>query len=32
MRALDETGLLRLPEVCPWAIEEILDGDFPLKT
>jgi Domain of unknown function DUF29 len=28
MKALDETGLLRLPEVCPWTIEEILDGDF----
>ena len=28
MKALDETGLLRLPEVCPWTIEEILDGEF----
>ena len=27
-RALAETGLLRLPEACPWTIEEILDGDF----
>jgi hypothetical protein len=28
MKALDETGLLRLAETCPWTIEEILDGDF----
>jgi hypothetical protein len=28
MKALDETGLLRLPEACPWTIDEILDGDF----
>ncbi len=27
-RALDETGLYRLPETCPWTIEQILDGDF----
>ena len=24
-RALQETGLLRLPERCPWTIEQILD-------
>ena len=28
MKALDETGLLRLPEVCPWTIEEILGWRF----
>jgi hypothetical protein len=28
LKALDETGLLRLPELCPWTIEEILDGDL----
>jgi hypothetical protein len=28
MKALDETGLLQLPEACPWTIDEILDGDF----
>ena len=27
-KALDETGLLSLPETCPWTIDEILDGDF----
>ena len=27
-KALDETGLLRLPETCPWTAEEVLDGDF----
>jgi Domain of unknown function DUF29 len=27
-KALDETGLYRLPEICPWAIEQILDSDF----
>ena len=27
-RALAETGLLRLPEICPWAIDEILADDF----
>ena len=28
-RALAETGLLRLPEICPWTIdEEILADDF----
>ena len=28
VKALDETGLYRLPETCPWTIEQILDGDF----
>jgi len=28
-RALVETGLLRLPEACPWTIDEILADDFP---
>jgi hypothetical protein len=28
MKALDETGLLRLPEDCPWTIDEILADDF----
>jgi len=28
LRALDETGLLRLPEACPWTIDEILADDF----
>jgi hypothetical protein len=27
-KALDETGLLRLPDACPWTIEQVLDGDF----
>jgi hypothetical protein len=27
-KALAETGLLRLPETCPWTIEEILADDF----
>ena len=27
-RALLETGLYRLPEACPWTIEQILDEDF----
>jgi len=27
-KALDETGLCRLPEACPWTIEQILDKDF----
>jgi Domain of unknown function DUF29 len=27
-RALAETGLLRLPETCPWTIDEILSDDF----
>jgi hypothetical protein len=27
-RALAETGLLRLPETCPWTIDEILADDF----
>jgi hypothetical protein len=27
-KALDETGLYRLPESCPWRIEEILDHGF----
>ena len=26
--ALEETGLLRLPEACPWSIDEILSDDF----
>ena len=29
-KALDETGLYRLPEVCPWTIEQVLDKDFLL--
>jgi len=28
LRALDETGLLRLPEACPWTIDDILADDF----
>ncbi len=28
VKALDETGLYRLPETCPWTIEQILDSDF----
>ena len=28
-RALAETGLLRLPETCPWTIDEILADAFP---
>jgi hypothetical protein len=27
-KALIETGLYRLPEVCPWTIDEILDEEF----
>jgi hypothetical protein len=27
-KALDETGLLDLPEACPWTIDEILSSDF----
>ncbi len=27
-RALVETGLYRLPEACPWTIEQILAEDF----
>jgi hypothetical protein len=27
--AVEETGLLRLPEACPWTIDEILADDFP---
>jgi hypothetical protein len=27
-KALVETGLERLPETCPWTIEQILDADF----
>ena len=27
-RALLETGLYRLPEACPWTIEEVLADDF----
>ena len=27
-KALLETGLYRLPEVCPWSIEQILADDF----
>jgi hypothetical protein len=27
-KALRETGLLRLPEVCPWTIDEIMAEDF----
>ncbi|RBP10538.1 uncharacterized protein DUF29 [Roseiarcus fermentans] len=28
LRALDETGLLCVPETCPWTIEDVLAGDF----
>ena len=27
-KALAETGLLRLPDACPWTIDEILSPDF----
>ena len=27
-KALDETGLLRLPDDCPWTVEEVLSADF----
>jgi len=27
-KALDETGLYRLPEACPWTIEQVLDKDI----
>ena len=27
-RALAETGLLHLPEICPWTIEDVLAEDF----
>jgi len=27
-RALAETGLLRLPDACPWTIDEIISDDF----
>ena len=27
-KALNETGLLRLPEDCPWTIDDILSNDF----
>ncbi len=27
-KALEETGLYRLPEACPWTIEQILADDF----
>jgi hypothetical protein len=27
-KALGETGLYRLPEACPWTIEQILEDDF----
>jgi hypothetical protein len=27
-KALDETGLLRLPDECPWTIDEVLSPDF----
>jgi hypothetical protein len=27
-RALRETGLLRLPDICPWTVDEILAEDF----
>jgi len=27
-KALEETGLYRLPEACPWTIEQILGDDF----
>jgi Domain of unknown function DUF29 len=28
MKALEETGLYRLPEACPWTIAEVLDAGF----
>ncbi|RBP15748.1 uncharacterized protein DUF29 [Roseiarcus fermentans] len=27
-KALEETGLLRLPDDCPWTVDEILSPDF----
>lgn len=27
-KALEETGLLRLPEACPWAIEQVIAENF----
>ena len=27
-RALADTGLLRLPDACPWTIDEIISDDF----
>ena len=27
-KALDETGLLRLPDECPWTTDQILSSDF----
>jgi hypothetical protein len=26
--ALEETGLLTLPEVCPWPVEKVLDAEW----
>jgi hypothetical protein len=28
IEALEQTGLTRLPEACPWAIEDVLSKDF----
>ena len=28
VKALEETGLYRLPEACPWTIEQVLDAEF----
>ncbi|HSV00712.1 MAG TPA: DUF29 domain-containing protein [Roseiarcus sp.] len=27
-RALDETGLLGLPEACPWSVDKVIAADF----
>lgn len=27
-RALDETGLLSVPETCPWRVDEIVNEEF----
>jgi hypothetical protein len=28
VRALEQTDLYRLPEACPWSIDQVLDADF----
>jgi hypothetical protein len=28
VKALDETRVLHLPEICPWTIEQVLDDSF----
>jgi uncharacterized protein DUF29 len=27
-KALEETGLLSLPDACPWTIDEVMTDDF----